>query len=248
MTNKARRKAIVDALSDTEEVTVKELAALFNTSEISIRRDLVVLAEKGLVTRTHGGAMKPDKVSFHQKDQKNAQAKAYIGALAARQVQNGDIIFMDCGSTVFQMCRHLAHLEKLTVITNSLPIVNQLANQPGFRINLIGGEMDADRKAIHGAAALEHIARYRASKAFVGVDGVSLANGLTAHSEKEASITLAMATQSSRTFLLCDSSKIEKDSYLKFGPLSLVQTIVTDVGMADDLKALYEEKGAAVIN
>lgn len=248
MTNRARRKAIVESLAEAEEITVKELAAMFDTSEISIRRDLVVLAEKGLLTRTHGGAMKPEKTSFLQKDQKNNEAKAYIGKLAVKQVQSGDIIFMDCGSTVFQMCRHLVHLERLTVITNSLPVANELIGQPGFTINLAGGELDSSRRAVHGPVALEHIGRYRASKAFVGVDGVSLAHGLTASGEKEASITMAMAAQSDVTYLLCDASKIEKDSYLKYAPLSLVHSIVTDQSLPATLKVAYEKQGVPIFN
>lgn len=248
MTNRARQRYIVEALKDGEELTVKELAERFQTSEISVRRDLVQLAEKGQVTRTHGGAMKPDKAGFLQKDEKNLVAKAFIGELATEQVKNGDVIFMDCGSTVFQMCRHLVHLEKLTIITNSLPVVNELIGTPGFIINLVGGELDAPRMAVHGPTALEHIARYRANKTFVGVDGVSLTSGLTARSEKEASVTLAIANQADLTYLLCDSSKIEKDSYMKFAPLSLVNAIITDQRLSPAIKAAYVEKGLTILN
>ena len=248
MTNRARRKAIVESLAGAEEITVKELAGMFKTSEISIRRDLAVLAEKGLLTRTHGGAMKPEKASFQQKDQRSHSAKVYIGKLAAKEVKNDDIIFMDCGSTVFQMCRQLVHLERLTIVTNSLPVVNELIAQPGFVINLVGGEVDISRRAVHGPVALEHIGRYRANKAFVGVDGISLAHGLTASGEKEASITKAMANQSDATYLLCDSSKIEKDSYLKFAPLSLVTAIISDHLLSPAVKADYVKKGLTILN
>ena len=189
-----------------------------------------------------------ESISFHQKDQRTAEAKAHIGQLAATFVEAGDVIFMDCGSTVFQMCAHLRKLERLTIITNSLPIVSELLAQPGFTINLVGGEIDAARRAVHGTMALEHIGRYRAAKAFVGVDGISLVGELSASSEKEASITLAMARQSNETFLLCDSSKIETDSYLMFAPVSMVSCLVTDKGLPSQTKSKYAETGLKVVN
>lgn len=248
MSSRTRQTAIAAALKGHSELTVKELAELCDTSEITIRRDLTALAAKGLVVRTHGGAMLPETTSFHQKDQRNAEAKAHIGQLAATFIEAGDVIFMDCGSTVFQMCAHLRKLERLTIITNSLPIVTELLGQPGFYFNLVGGEIDAGRRAVHGSMALEHISRYRAAKAFVGVDGISLAGGLSASSEKEASITLAMARQANETFLLCDSSKIEVDSYLAFAPVSMVSSLVTDRGLPLETRKKYEEAGVRVVN
>lgn len=248
MTNKARQRAIVETLESGREYAVSELALAFGTSEISIRRDLAVLARKGLVERTHGGAMKPDKSGFSQKTVVNSEAKAWIGRKAAELVDAGDVIFLDCGSTVFQMCRHLKQLSELTVITNSIPVLNELLGQPGVTVNFIGGEVDAARKAVHGMTALEHIGRYRADKAFVGVDGISLAHGLTANSEKEASLTLALSRQARHTYILCDSAKFEKDRYIKFGELGLAAALITDAQLPEELKRAYEEAGAKIIN
>lgn len=238
---------MLEALRPGEELSVKELAEQFETSEITVRRDLTVLAEKGQVVRTHGGVMLPDKTAFAQKDQKFFTAKAHIGRLAAAQVTPGDIIFMDCGSTVFQMCTFLKDITDLTIITNSLPVANELAGQPGIRINLVGGELDTVRKAVHGVMADEHIARYRASKAFVGTDGFSLSGGLSAHSEKEASITLGMARQSKYTYLLCDASKLENDSYYQYGPVSLVHCLITDPAFDKQLEQRYAEAGIRLL-
>jgi DeoR family transcriptional regulator, fructose operon transcriptional repressor len=247
MSSKARQKGILEQLKRGEELSVKELADLFETSDITIRRDLITLSEKGLLVRTHGGAMLPEGTSFHQKESRNNEAKAYIGKLAASYVKTGDVILMDCGSTVFQMCKHLKRLEKLTIITNSLPVVTELLGQPGFTINLAGGEIDAGRRAVHGSMALEHIARYKADKAFVGVDGFSLANGLSASGEKEASMTLAMASRAKETYLLCDATKLEKESYLQFAPPTFFDVLITDKSMAGDLVDKYRKAGIRVV-
>ena len=239
MSSKARQKGILDQLKAGGELSVKELADLFETSDITIRRDLVALSEKGLLVRTHGGAMLPESTSFHQKELRSNAAKASIGKLAASYVKAGDVIFMDC--------KHLRRLEKLTIITNSLPIVTELLGQPGFTINLVGGEVDAGRKAVHGSMALEHIARYKADKAFVGVDGFSLANGLSASGEKEASMTLAMGSRAKETYLLCDATKLEKESYLKFAPPALFDFLVTDKSVASDLADKYRKAGIRLV-
>jgi DeoR family fructose operon transcriptional repressor len=246
-----RRKAMLEIIHSQDELSVKDLATKLAISEITIRRDLTILAEKGLISRTHGGAMKPDTekrpVDFAGKQRSHNEHKEYIGSLAARYISDNDVIFMDCGSTVFTLCQHLIQLNSLTVITNSLPVVAEFLAYPQIKVNLVGGEVDHQRRAVHGLVALEHMARYRANKAFVGIDGISLANGLMAQSETEAETTKAMASRATETFLLCDSSKIEKEAYLQFAPLSLIQHLVTDTLLDKELANNYRAAGINLI-
>ena len=208
-----RKNIILDLVENLGEVNVKDLAEKIGTSEITVRRDLIILAADGLIYRTHGGAMKVELTKtpfdFKNKIAANVDQKDHICRLAAKEIQDGDIIFLDCGSTVFRLCQFIKQKE-IHVITNSLPVTYELMGS-AVKINLVGGEIDKDRLAIHGRIAEEHIARYSANKAFVGVDGISAENGLSAHSELEAGITLSMAAHSTSTYLLCDSSKIGKD-------------------------------------
>ncbi|MGV3560655.1 DeoR/GlpR family DNA-binding transcription regulator [Larkinella arboricola] len=245
-----RKRIILQTVEEKGSVEVKELAELLQTSEITVRRDLTQMATDGLIYRTHGGAMKvslaKNPVQFVNKTAVNSENKDYICRLAAQQIQEGEVIFMDCGSTVFRLCQFIRN-KRIQVITNSLPVVNELL-QSEVTVNLVGGEVDAKRQAVHGLIAHEHIARYRAHKAFLGVDGISAANGLSAHSETEAGMTLAMAGQAEETYLLCDSTKLEKDKYMQFAPLSLVQTLVTDPDARPEILALYREQGVRVMN
>src|SRR5699024_2048827 len=149
-------------------------------------RALHDIADEGLLLRTHGGAMKlenPVLTSFTAKSGAHESDKERIAALAADSVQDGDVIFLDCGSTVFKMCNFLEKKNSITVITNSLPIMAELMDAPAVTLNLIGGELDKQRKAIHGHQAIAHIDTYHAHKSFIGIDGLSAKNGLTAHSE-----------------------------------------------------------------
>lgn len=229
MTFQKRAHKILELLETFGEVEIRQLSTKIGVSEVTVRRDLTTMAANGLLYRTHGGAMKISEVikpvSFANKVAVNLKAKDAICKRAAADIIDGDVIFIDCGSTAFRLCQFIKN-KKIKVITNSLPVVNELQHS-AVTVNLIGGEVDATRQAVHGTMAQEHIARYRASKAFLGVDGIT-AEGLYAGSEHEASNTLAMASQSDCVYMLCDASKIGKTSYLKFNDLSLVNILVTD--------------------
>jgi DeoR family fructose operon transcriptional repressor len=241
-----RKQIILEKLNTKGEVDIKQIAIELDISEITIRRDLNQLAGDGLLYRTHGGAMKVDPLQvphdFINKAAKNVEAKDKICRAAANQINHGDIVFMDCGSTVFRLCQFIKN-KKIRVITNSIPVVYELQNTL-VSLNIIGGEFDAERQAVHGKIAEEYIARYKASKAFLGVDGISR-NGLFANSELEAGITQAFAAHSGKTYLLCDDSKIGKESYLKFAEFTMIDAIVTN-SKSDEL-AYFKKEGVEVI-
>lgn len=245
-----RKRIIVQTVDERGSVDVGELAQLLQTSEMTVRRDLVQLASSGLIYRTRGGAMKvslaTDKHTFANKTAVNAERKDYICQLAAQEIQEGDIIFMDCGSTVFRLCQFIRN-KRITVVTNSLPVLSELMDST-VSVNLVGGEVDKERRAMHGLIAEEHIARYRAHRAFIGVDGISLQNGLSANGEKEASTATAMARQTEKVYLLCDSSKLETDKYLYFAPLSLFDVLITDQEAKPDVVTAYRQAGITLIN
>lgn len=226
-----RKQKILEELTLTGEVDIKKLATRLAVSEITARRDLNQLASDGLLYRTHGGAMKIDPLAkpldFVNKATQNSSVKDSICRKAAEQIHDGDIIFMDCGSTVFRLCQFIKN-KKIKVITNSLPVIYELQNC-AVSLNIIGGEYDSKRQAVHGKVANDHIARYRAGKAFLGVDGISQ-NGLFANSELEAEITSAYINQSAFTYILCDASKIGNETYLKFADINQVDAIITNAG------------------
>ncbi|MCY7358008.1 MAG: DeoR/GlpR family DNA-binding transcription regulator [Rudanella sp.] len=250
MSFQTRKAKILTLLHERGILNVSDLSALLNLSGMTIRRDLNALAGQGLLVRTHGGAMLPNlgdrPVSFAGKSAQHNEIKEQIAQVAAREIQDGDVIFMDCGSTVFALCPYIRH-KPITVITNSLPVVAELLTST-VTLNLIGGEVDKTRQAVHGLIAESHIARYRADKAFIGVDGVSVANGLSAKGEREATHTLALMRQSRQVYLLCDSTKLEQDQYLQFAPLSAVNVLVMDLGADRAVLKQYEEAGLRVVS
>ena len=188
-----------------------------HVSQITARRDLEELAQKGLIVRTHGGAMKAESMSnlfsFVRRMDSRLEKKTDISKYAAQYIKNNDTIFLDCGTTIFNMCQFINGKKNLKVITNSLSIASELSHFPDIKVVMIGGDILPERRAAYGPTACKQIQKYHADIAFIGTNGLSIKDGLSSYDDYEAQIVIAMAEASDIVYLLCDSSKIEK----KFG-------------------------------
>jgi len=244
-----RKHYLLAALEQHRSLSVADAAEHLNTTQITIRRDLALLASQGLVVRTHGGAVLPGltkhPVAFARKADLHLAQKEHICRLAAAHVTEGDFIYLDCGSTTFGLCALIRHL-KIRVLTNSLPVLSELAGS-AVQLVVVGGEVDRERQAMHGATAVDYLARYAVDKAFVGTYGLSVQRGLSANSEQEATITRAAMAAARHVFLLCDSSKLEQDKYLQFAPLTAIGTLITDPQAPPEVLARYRESGVPVL-
>jgi DeoR family fructose operon transcriptional repressor len=251
-----RKRFIVEKLKTSQQVEVIDIIDAFQVSAITARRDLIQLEKEGLLVRTHGGAIKSQLqlqgkkklFSYDEKAVLNKERKEYIASLAIDLIQEGDVIFIDSGSTLHYLTPHIKNFRHLTVITNSLPVASDLLGHSNIRINLVGGEIDHERKAVYGLVAEQTLEHYHANKAFIGADGVSLQRGLTTYDEKEAGISRKIAASSEEVYLLCDSSKIERNSFVKFAPLSILKALITDNELPTDVKKAYSEKNISIIN
>jgi DeoR family fructose operon transcriptional repressor len=230
-----RKRIILNHLNKDEEISILRVAELCNISEVTARRDLIELEQKGYLIRTHGGAVRSSLTenlfSFDNKAYLNKNAKEKIAKAAVFFIEEGDVLYIDCGTTVYYLSRHLCRFRKLRVITNSLPVAAELLNHPQIKVNLIGGELDHERKALYGPMTEGFLEKYRANKAFIGAAGVSLETGLSANGEKEGATTGKMANNAEEVYLLCDSTKIGKDAFSAYSPLSVLTSIITDHGI-----------------
>ena len=246
-----RKEFILNTLNENGVLLTQEITEKCNVSEITIRRDLAELESKGLLIRTHGGAIKSQATdmlfSYELKINQNRQNKETICQLAANYIDEGDIIFVDCGTTLSLITKYIAKHNSLTVITTSLPVISELIKYPNLRLSLIGGEIDIERQATYGAIAEDNTAMYHANKAFIGADGVSLKKGLTTYEEKQGTTTLKMIENSDEVFLLCDSSKIEKNSFVKFVSINRIHHLITDREITPQQLKMYRDFGVDVI-
>ena len=246
-----RKELILSILNKDGVLYTQEIMKNCNVSEITVRRDLSELEAKGLLIRTHGGAVKSKATemlfTYDLKINQNRGNKEVICQLAAQYIKEGDVIFIDCGTTLSLITKFITGFNRLTVITTSLPVISELIKFPNIRLSLIGGEVDIERQAIYGSVAENNIGMYHANKAFIGADGLSLKKGLSSYDEKEGFISWQMIENSEEVFLLCDSSKIEKNSFVKYAAITRIHHLITDQSIAPEHLKLYRDNGVDVI-
>jgi DeoR family fructose operon transcriptional repressor len=251
MSQELRKKYILNHLDKKESVSIENIVENFNVSKITARRDLSDLEKRGFLIRTHGGAIKSRITSglfdFNNKAVQFRDQKIEICKCASGYIEENDTIYMDCGTTVYYLAKFLIKFQKLRVITNSLPVISELLPFPQIKVYLIGGELDNSRKALYGPMTENLLERYKADKAFIGAGGVSIAHGLSSVDEKEASVTIKMAESAKQVFLLCDSSKLEKDSYFTYSALSLIDYLITNNDIDKQIYDLYIKNNINVI-
>ncbi len=251
MNQENRKKHILKILDKNDFLSVSQLVDKFEVSPMTIRRDLSELEKQGYLIRKYGGAVKSEAVdnmfSFNKRLEENSRQKERICRVASRFIEDNDIIFIDCGTTLFRLSRYLVKKNRIRVITNSLPVISELMNYKNIKLTFIGGDIVSDRKASYGAAAESLIDGYHADKAFIGADGISLKNGLSSYDEKEAHITRKMAENADKVFLLCDSSKIERDSFCRFAPVSLIDVLITEQRISEEDTYRYLENNISII-
>jgi DeoR family fructose operon transcriptional repressor len=251
MAQELRKNFILNQLDKKESINIKDIVDNFNVSEITARRDLNDLEKKGFLIRTHGGAIKSKITSglfdFNNKSIQNRDQKIEICRYASSYIEENDTLYLDCGTTVYYLTKFLIRFKKIRVITNSLPVISELLPYPQIKVYLIGGELDNSRKALYGPMTENLLNRYKADKAFIGAGGVSIEHGLSSIDEKEASVTIKMAESAKQVFLLCDSSKIEKDSYFTYSSLSLVNYLLTNKNIDSKLLHIYKKNKINII-
>jgi DeoR family fructose operon transcriptional repressor len=245
-----RQSRMVQYIKQRLTVSVNELSDFFDISAMTVRRDLELLEEKGLVARIHGGAMAQPTVAGLREEERaarNVHQKALIGEEAARLVQDGQTIFIDAGTTTIQLARRLLDRRGLTVVTNSVKVLSSLADAQGINLVGVGGTVYGGAWSFVGPLAEAAIRRFHTDLAFLGITGLSLERGLSEMTIFEATSKSLIVQQSQRAVLLADSSKFEKVSPISVAPLSEIDVIITDDSLPPDLVSAYQQTGVELI-
>ncbi len=239
---------IREKVYETGRVSVRELAKELDVSEATIRRDLKVLSDAGEVELVYGGAALPHKreFSFRSKASRETEAKAVIGALAASLVTDDEQIFVDSGSTCFQMARYLKSRRNVSVIVNSARLALEL-DAPGLKVILLGGQYRPDRMDTVGPMATAALEQLRGYVAFIGCDGLSREFGLAASDLESAHLHGLAVRNSRRTVLLADHTKFLAPSLFRIVAMEAVSVVVTDRPPLPEWAAYFESQGIDVI-
>lgn len=225
-----RIKRIENYIIQHKNVTLDELCTVFSVSKNTIRRDINELEEKGTIKKVYGGVIANENalISFENRDTFNQNKKESIGLLAAKFIKEGDIVFIDSGTTTRQILPFVNKNLAFTLLTNSLDVINYASTMENVKLIVVGNNFKHPTRSFIGIDDINIINNYNINKAFMAATGVSLANGLTNSDIMEYHIKQLISKKTQELILLVDSSKFDKATLLTYARLQDVTVLITD--------------------
>lgn len=244
-----RHRQITDAVRRAGRLSVAELAERTGTSEMTVRRDLELLAEQGLLERYRGGArsvlLRGDEPPFALRASEGAEVKQRIAAAVAEMIADGEAIVIDAGTTCLAVAHALAR-RRLTVMPLSLHATNALVGAPQLRLLLPGGEPRPGELALTGPLAEASLATLRFDTAVIGCCGLTATNGLTAYDLADAAIKRAAIASAHRVIVVAEAAKLSRTALALVAPAAALHAVVTTADAPDEEVDALKALGAAV--
>lgn len=246
-----RQKEILDFINSNEKASVEELMANFGISKSTVRRDLIDLEKRNLLTRTHGGALKKKFFKYEstldEKKDLNSAKKKKIGRIAGGFISNGDVIYLSGGTTTLELAKLLHGFERLVVFTNAVNILFELVNHNNIEIKFLGGDFRRKTLSCVGIDTINTMHSYRFEKAFIGANGVSVKEGVTTPNELEAKVDGEVVRRSINTYLLVDDTKFDAIAYSVICEIHDISHIITNKIVNEEVMKALKEKNVEVI-
>ncbi len=242
-----RRTQIIQMIRSAGRVKVNDLAAHFSTSAVTIRNDLNDLHQRGLVLRSHGGAVLPDAI--HRESPVDERLKAHaaekrrIGALAATLIHDGETIILDSGTTTLEIARQIKNKQGLQIITNGVNIAAELLDAQGVQVFIVGGTVRRESASISGRFTEQMLAEFSADKMFLSGAGCDVDFGVSGGNLEETMVNRAMLSISREIILVADASKFSRRSMARIVPFSEVDTVISDEGLPEELQTQLRSLG-----
>ncbi len=238
-----RRDRILTALDRHGSVKVGDLSDMLGFSAATLRRDLRIMEDDGLLRRTHGGAIRLKPEAVHERTVRDkaalcADQKEAIGRAAARLVAVGDVIALNGGTTNARVARALRHVRNLRLVTNSIGVAAELADQPNVEVTVTGGTLRGSLE-LYGPSAESMLQGLYVRTAFLGVDGLTLRHGLTTYNPLEAHTNQVLIARAERVVVVADHTKIGQVTMALIAPCSAIHVLITDpAASGSELNAL----------
>jgi DeoR family transcriptional regulator, aga operon transcriptional repressor len=246
-----RRMQILQILRAEGRAKVNELVRRFNTSAVTIRSDLNELDQRGLVQRSHGGAVIHDTVfresPVHERIKSQSKEKQRIGAMAATLVREGETIILDSGTTALEVARNLKNISNLQVITNGVNIAAELLNSRNTQIIMMGGTVRNDSASIVGRQTEDMLEQFSADKLFLCGAGCDPDFGVSGTNLEETMANRAMLRAAREIIVVADASKFNKRSMSLIAPFSEVDIVISDESLLPELQERIKSFGCKLI-
>jgi DeoR/GlpR family transcriptional regulator of sugar metabolism len=246
-----RKDKIIEYLKEYQQIIVKDLAHEWHVSEGTLRTDLRLLEEKGLLSRTHGGAVPVNsnaisrEIQHSTRSELNFEEKRAIAKQAVKLVTRGQCILLDASSTVLELAKELVEYDYLTIVTNGLDSAMVLNQNPRINVILIGGVLRAGSKSIEGVLGKGILEGIHADLFFTSSEGLRIEEGMTDFSLYEAELKKLMTANASKTIALVDHTKLGRRSIASSVQMQEIHTLITDSKSDSDF--LHRVKGTEVI-
>jgi DeoR family transcriptional regulator, aga operon transcriptional repressor len=246
-----RQKQILSLLTQQGRLSVTEIVKQFSISEATARRDLESLASQGKARRVHGGVIAveqaPPELPLLERDSRQPEEKARIGRAAAGLVADQETLFLGSGTTVLEVARNLRDRKNLTVITNSLPVLNMLAGLREITVISLGGMLRVSELSFIGHITEQALTEISVDKVFMGTRGVSLEHGLTNDYLQETLTDRAIIRSGRQVIIAADHTKVNRVATVLLAPLASMQTFVTDSDTGNDFVQALQRQGIRVV-
>jgi DeoR/GlpR family transcriptional regulator of sugar metabolism len=246
-----RRTQILEIVRSAGRVKVNQLTKRFKTSAVTIRNDLNELHQRGLVLRSHGGAVLPDKILRESPVVERLKAysdeKRRIGAMAVSLIHDGETIILDSGTTTLEIARQMKEMQGLQVITNGVNIAAELLDAHDVKVFIVGGTVRGESASISGRFTEEMFDQFSADKLFLSGAGCDLDFGVSGANLEETMVNRAMLRIAREIILVADSSKFSKRSMTRIASFSEIDTVISDIGLDEDIQAKLRAVGCNLI-
>ncbi|MBN1267888.1 MAG: DeoR/GlpR transcriptional regulator [Anaerolineales bacterium] len=248
-----RHRQIKQVIEEKGTATVNELSELFNVSEMTIRRDLQALFDRGLVQRVHGGALSLNHsvelnwLPVMERISECKEEKQRIGQAVADMIDDGETLFICSGTTTLAVAEALYFRSNLTVVTNSLPVANTLASAPGVELIVIGGFLRESELALEGHMVEDAVQDLRVDKVIMGMRGIDPTHGLTSIHHQELKINRTIQTISNTLIIVADHTKFGQVAASRTGPVTEASLIVSDNQAPAEIVQAIRDLGVEVM-
>jgi DeoR family transcriptional regulator, aga operon transcriptional repressor len=246
-----RQKQILFLLARQGRLRVAEIVEQFSISEATARRDLESLATQGKAQRVHGGVIAieqaPPELPILERANEQLEEKSRIGRAAAGLVADNETLFLGSGTTVLEVARNLRNRKNLTVITNSLPVLNILAGIKELTVISLGGILRNSELSFIGHITEQALIEVHADKVFMGAHGVSLEHGLTNDYLQETLTDRAIIKSGREVIIVADHTKVNRVSTVLLAPLNSMHMFVTDSGVGKKFVQALKRQGIQVM-
>ncbi|MBN1468292.1 MAG: DeoR/GlpR transcriptional regulator [Fusobacteriaceae bacterium] len=243
-----RIEEIKSYVHENKSVSTEELCAKFNVSRNTIRRDIDILVDKGDIKKVYGGVVSTDEKlsnglkSYSIRESSNLDKKKLIGKKASEFISDNDVIYLDSGTTIVHIIENLKNIKNLTIITASIPVINQVIPFENIKLVSLHGILSRPTLSFVGNSIIKTLEPFNIDKAFISCNGISIEKQITNSVFEEYEIKKTVISKSKKIYLLADEEKFDNFGAITFARFEEITGLITNASPKNDLLSLLKEK------